>query len=95
MKRLIPNRIETTDGRRLMVSHLDQVAIGIYEPESINLNSVIPKTYSLYKVLGKTFVLEVTTYFQEDDELVTTYQVLPENEAEKFLATDRTGSLTY
>jgi hypothetical protein len=93
MKRLAANKIRTIDGRSLMVSFLDQVAIGIYEPESVV--STIPKTFALYKVHGKIFVLEITTYQQEDDDLVTTYQVLPETEAEKFIATDRTGSLAY
>lgn len=93
MKGLAPNKIMTIDGRSLLVSYLDQVAIGIFEPEA--KASLIPKTYSLYKVHGKVYVLEITTYRQEDDNLLTTYQVLPEKEAEKYLITDRTGSLTY
>ena len=94
MKALLPNNIETVCGQHFKISFMDQIAMGILDSEVMVENDLdIPDTYSLYQTAGN-FILEITTLQNENFDLKTTYQVLPEAQAMPFLHNDRTRTLT-
>jgi hypothetical protein len=79
-------KIITTCGREYMVSYLDQLLIGTFERENDTGDApYIPSTYALYQTLSNVYILEVTIYEPEKNNLLTTYQLLPENEAARFI----------
>lgn len=79
--------IITTCGRDYVVSYLDQLAIGTFERDSDTGDApYIPSTFALYQTLDHTYILEVTIYEPERNNLLTTYQVLSERKANRFMA---------
>jgi hypothetical protein len=87
MKELaLTNIVQTICGQTYVIDFLDQVALGIFEPEKFTETSTfIPGTFSLYKTAASNFILETTRYHNPTQRLETTYRLIPEAEARPFI----------
>ncbi|MGV3641549.1 MAG: hypothetical protein ACO1NZ_13575 [Adhaeribacter sp.] len=90
------NLITTECGRQYVVDHLDQVALGIVASNEFSRNPLfIPPTYSLYKTVGREYLLEVTHYQPENHALQTNYRLIPETEAVGYLENGNLNPLLH
>jgi hypothetical protein len=78
--------IVTECGRRFKIDVFDQLAVGVVQcDEFLKDPTYIPSTFSLYKTITDLYLLQVTSFNDIDDTLVTTYKVLPETEVPVYL----------
>ena len=78
--------IVTECGRRFKIDVFDQMAVGVVQCDDFLKDpTFIPSTFSLYKTITDLYLLQVTTFNLETDNLETTYKVLPETEVPLYL----------
>ena len=78
--------IVTECGRRFKIDVFDQLAVGVVQCDKFLKDpTYIPSTFSLYKTITDLYLLQVTSFNDIDDTLVTTYKVLPETEVPVYL----------
>jgi hypothetical protein len=78
--------IQTECGKKFKIDVFEQLAVGVIQAESfLNNPSYIPATFSLYKTITGLYLLETTSFEPEDENLKTTYKILPEVEAAAYL----------
>ncbi len=78
--------VVTECGRKLKINLFDQMAVGIVECEGFLKDpSFIPSTFSVYKTNSGLFLLQVTTFKEENDSLETTYKIILEEEVNLYL----------
>lgn len=87
MKELaLTNIVQTVCGQTFVIDFLDQVALGIYEPEKFaQASAFVPGTFSLYKTATANFILETTRYHNSTQRLETTYRLIPDIEAQPLI----------
>ncbi len=80
------NLITTVCGQNFQIDKFEQLAVGIIQPDDSSKDQThVPDTFALYHTASNKYLLEKTTFKQEDISLVTSYQILSENQAEKYL----------
>jgi hypothetical protein len=78
--------VTTVCGHTFQIDMFEQLAVGIIQPaELLKEQTYVPDTFALYHTASNTYLLEKTTFKQEDISLVTSYQIITENQAEKYL----------
>lgn len=78
--------IETDCGKRLRIDIFDQLAVGVVQCDNFLKDpTFIPSTFSLYKTITGLYLLQVTTFNLENDNLETSYRILTEAEAMGYL----------
>lgn len=78
--------IITECGRKFKINVFDQLAVGVVECDDFLKDpTFIPSTFSLYKTYSDMYLLQVTSFNQENDTLDTIYRVLPETEVPIYL----------
>jgi len=78
--------IETDCGKRFRIDVFDQLAVGVIQCDNFLKDpSFIPSTFSLYKTFTGLYLLQVTVFNLESDNLETNYTILSEAEALVYL----------
>ncbi|WP_026461577.1 hypothetical protein [Adhaeribacter aquaticus] len=78
--------IETECGKKFKIDIFDQLALGVLQSEKfLDDPSLVPTTFSLYKTITDLYLLEITRFDEEKDNLITTYKILSEAEAAPYL----------
>lgn len=80
------NYIETNCGKRIRIDIFDQLAVGVVQCDSFLKDpTFIPSTFSIFKTITGLYLLQVTTFNQETEDLETSYDLLSETEALVYL----------
>ncbi|RDC65885.1 hypothetical protein [Adhaeribacter pallidiroseus] len=80
------NVVTTTCGHTFQIDMFEQLAVGIIPSENlVKDQSYIPDTFAVYHTASDTYLLEKTIFKLEDMSLETSYQILTENQAVKYL----------
>ncbi len=80
------NLITTTCGHTFQIDMFEQLAVGIIQSGNfLEDQTYIPDTFAVYHTASNTYLLEKTIFKQEDMSLETSYQILTENQAAKYL----------
>ena len=78
--------VVTECGRKLKINLFDQMAVGVVEcDEFLNNPSFIPSTFSVYKTSSELYILQITSFNEENETLETTYKIIPEEEVSVYL----------
>ncbi|GEO02925.1 hypothetical protein AAE02nite_05890 [Adhaeribacter aerolatus] len=78
--------VVTECGRKLKIDLFDQLAVGVLECDDfLNNPSFIPSTFSVYKTSSGLYLLQTTSFNEENDTLDTTYKIIPESEVSVYL----------
>ncbi|QNF32570.1 hypothetical protein HUW51_07450 [Adhaeribacter swui] len=84
---LFSSFITTVCGQTFQIDKFEQLAVGIFQSENILKNQVeAPDTFAVYYTTSNKYLLEKTTFKPEDISLETSYQVLTETQAARYLA---------
>ncbi|QMU30996.1 hypothetical protein [Adhaeribacter radiodurans] len=82
----LSNFITTVCGQTFKIDRFEQVAVGVIESEKfIKDQTYIPDTFAVYRTGSGMYLLETTTFRLVDMSLQTTYEILTEKEAMKYL----------
>ena len=78
--------ITTTCGHSFQIDMFEQLAVGIIQSDRfLEDQSYIPDTFAVYHTASNTYLIEKTTFKQEDISLETSYQIITEGQAAKYL----------
>jgi hypothetical protein len=78
--------VETECGRKLKIGMFDQLAVGVVECDDfLNNPSFIPSTFSVYKTSSGLYLLQITSFNEEEDTLDTSYKIIQEAEVSVYL----------
>ena len=78
--------VETECGRKLRIDLFDQLAVGVVECDNyLNDPSFIPSTFSVFKTRSGLYLLQITSFNEDNDTLETTYKIIPEAEVAVYL----------
>jgi UDP-glucose 6-dehydrogenase len=82
----LSNVITTVCGRTFKIDMFEQLAVGIVRSEEfLRDQTYIPDTFAVYRTVSGVYLLETTTFRLVDMFLQTTYEILTEKEALKYL----------
>ncbi len=82
----LSNLITTVCGQTFKIDKFEQLAVGIFQSDaSLKDQLYVPDTFAIYYTVSSTYLLEKATFKQEDMSLETSYQILTENQATKYL----------
>ena len=83
---LFSNLITTVCGQTFQIDMFEQLAVGIFQSDKLLKSQIdAPDTFAVYHTMSNTYLLEKTTFKPEDISLETSYQVLTETQAAKYL----------
>lgn len=78
--------VTTICGKEFIIDKFEQLAVGVVQSEKfLEDQSYIPDTFAVYQTGKGVYLLELTTFHPKDLSLLTTYQVLSENQALQYL----------
>ncbi|KAA5541261.1 hypothetical protein [Adhaeribacter rhizoryzae] len=78
--------VVTECGRKLKIDLFDQLAVGVIECDNFLKDpSFIPSTFSVYKTASGLYLLQITSFNEQNDTLETTYKIIAEAEVPAYL----------
>ncbi|MDQ3291388.1 MAG: hypothetical protein M3Q05_08880 [Bacteroidota bacterium] len=82
----LSNFITTVCGQTFKIDMFEQLAVGVIgSDEFLQDQTYIPDTFAIYRTSSGVYLLETTTFRLIDMSLQTTYEILSEKEAVKYL----------
>jgi hypothetical protein len=78
--------IQTECGKKFKLDVFEQLAAGVVQADHFLSNpAYVPATFALYKTITGLYLLQTTRVDAGGQHLQTTYQLLPEKEAARYL----------